>query len=99
MTTYAEEQAARIRTEREAPFTPTHTYEPIGWDLFDPRGIVGRPLEPGTQVELLKEATHSLHVGMPAEARRMFNVVRDEAGNRQHVNRKSLTTRRRLTRA
>ena len=50
-------------------------------------------------MELLKEATHSLHVGMPAEARRMFNVVRDEAGNRQHVNRKSLTTRRRLTRA
>ena len=90
LTTYAEEQAARIRAERDAPFNPTHTYDPIGWDRFDPRGIEGFQIAAGVQVQLLPEHTRALQVGMPAEAKRMFNVVRDAAGNRQNVNKKSL---------
>jgi hypothetical protein len=90
MSTYAQEQADRIRIEREAPFNPTHIYDPIGWDRFDPRGVQGEPVHEGP-VELLREATRALHQGMPADAKQMFNVVRDPQGNRQHVNRKSLT--------
>lgn len=89
-TTYAEEQATRLRAERASDFTPTHTYNPIGWDRFDPRGVVGRPIQAGDPVQFMPEATKSLQVGMPWEAKQMFNVVRDQVGNRQHVNKKSL---------
>lgn len=90
LTTHAEEQAARIRAEAAADFRPTHRYDPIGWDRFDPRGVVGRPIQANDPVQLMPEATKSLHAGMPADAKRMFNVVRDQVGNVQHVDRKSL---------
>lgn len=90
LTTYAEEQAARIQAEDGAPFVPTHTYDPIGWDRFDPRGIEGYAIQAGVPVQLMAERTKGLHQGMPAEAKRMFNTVRDAQGNRQNVNRKSL---------
>ena len=90
LTTHAEEQAARLRAERDAPFRPTHNYDPIGWDRFDPAGVVGYEITPGVDVQLMPEATKALQVHMPPAAKQMFNVVRDAAGNRQHVNKKSL---------
>jgi len=87
--TAAEETSARLGVERSAPFSPTHTYEPIGWDQYDPRGTRS-PIEPGEPVELLREHTRQLHQGMPPSAKRMFNVVRDGHGNVQHVSRDSL---------
>jgi hypothetical protein len=89
-TTHAEEQAAKLRMEKNRPFNATHVYSPTGWDQLDPRGVVGEPIEPGSPVELMKEHTRGLHSGMPPPAKRMFNVVRDEQGNRQHVNKNSL---------
>ena len=50
----------------------------------------GSPISSGAKVELLKEHTKGLQQGMPADAKQMFNVVRDADGNFQHVNKKSL---------
>lgn len=99
LTTHAQEQSIRIEQEEEDAFSETHVYNPIGWDYLDPRGMrnilfpaqAGKPITPGVQVQLMPEATRRLQVGMPPEAKRMFNVVRDAAGNVQHVNKKSLT--------
>jgi hypothetical protein len=89
-TTHAEEKAARLKMERNRSFKATHIYEPIGWDQFDPRGVQGSPIASGSAVQHLPEATKGLHTGMPPEAKRMFNVVRDEHGNIQHVHSSSL---------
>lgn len=87
---YAQEQAERLRAEREAPFKATHTYEPIGWDAFDPRGVQGDPIAAGSPVQLMEHGNKGLQQGMPGAAKQMFNQVRDEHGNVQHVNLKSL---------
>jgi hypothetical protein len=90
LTTHAEEQAARLQSEKEAPFKATHTYNPTGWDAFDSRGVQGEPIAPGSKIQLMKEHNKGLHQGMPGEAKKMFNVVRDEAGNMQHISRSSM---------
>jgi len=88
--TAADEQAARLRAERESPFRHTHQYAPNGWDQFDPKGVSGTPITPGEPVQLLGEHTRVLHRGMPAFAKKMFHVVRDANGNVQHVSKNSL---------
>jgi len=88
--THAEEQADRLNGEKAAGWHPTHTYSPIGWDQFDPRGVQGRQIRPGAPVQLLREHTKVLHQGMPGSAKSMFHVVRDADGNVQHVHRDSL---------
>lgn len=95
--TAAEETAQRISEERSSPFRRTHVYEPTGWDRFDPRGVQGEPIEPGTDVQLMREHTRQLHQGMPGRAKQMFNVVRDAQGNMQHVSKASLGARTRLS--
>lgn len=86
--TYAEEQSERLAAERDSAFRATHVYSPTGWDRFDPRG--GDGLTPGEPVQLLKEHTKVLHQGMPPQAKKMFNVVRNADNQTQHVSRDSL---------
>lgn len=97
MSSYAKEQAERLRQERESPFKKTHTFNPIGWDRFDPRGVQGSPIAEGSAVQLMKEHNKGLQQGMPSAAKKMFNVVRDEQGNMQHVHRNSIVSRRQLS--
>jgi hypothetical protein len=85
MSSYAEEQAARLQAEGDKPFRATHRYNPNMHDEYDPRGVQGEPIRPMSDVELLREHNKGLHQGMPGAAKKMFNVVRDAQGNRQHV--------------
>lgn len=62
-------------------FVPTHSYNPIGWDQFDSRPHPGsNPIAPGTPVQLhgkMDPTGHLVH-------------VRDEDGNHQTIDKKSL---------
>ena len=91
MATASEENAISLYHERNAPFKASHTYQPTGWDSSDPRGIVGEAINPGSSVQLLKLHTKNLHRGMPPKAKTMFNVIRDEQGNRQNVSKNSIS--------
>jgi len=62
-------------------FTPTHTYNPVGWDQFDAKPHPGsNAIAPGTPVQLhgrMDPTGHLVH-------------VRDEDGNHQTIDKKSL---------
>jgi hypothetical protein len=64
-------------------FMPTHTYNPIGWDALDARPHPGStPIAPGTPVQLhgkMDPSGHLVH-------------VRDEDGNHQTIDKRSLGT-------
>jgi hypothetical protein len=71
----------------KGPFIPTHTYNPIGWDMFDPRphspdkSVV---IESGAPVQLIRRMSPPTH-GMPT-----LLHVRDEGGIHQTVDSRSL---------
>lgn len=70
------------RTAADSGFSPTHTYEPIGWDRFDPKVRPGhKPIKPGAPVE---------HMGPVGDPAGVFVYARDEDGNEQSVDRHSL---------
>lgn len=67
-------------------FTPTHTYNPIGWDAFDSRPHPGSsPITPGSPVQL--------HGKMDPSGNLVH--VRDENENHQTIDKRSLGTLRR----
>lgn len=73
------------RGDNYGDFTPTHTYNPIGWDQFDSKPHPGsNPIAPGSPVQL--------HGKMSPDG---FLVhVRDEDGNHQTVDQRSITKHR-----
>ena len=59
-----------------------YTYQPILWDVIDPKVIEGYPIKPGTTVEITKKKIDPMGY---------FVFIRDSFGNRQSVSKKSLT--------
>jgi hypothetical protein len=84
MATYREEQAARLSGELEKPFKATHAYQPGVLDLTSPTVVAGSAIERGAPVQVLREHTRAVGAGVKGWGRH-FKVVRDVAGNRQHV--------------
>ena len=90
MATYAQEKAAKLKTELDRPFKATHNYQPGLMDRASPTVVHGQAIEPGVPVQVLREHTRGLRVGKSVSP---FKVVRDEHGNRQHVWKQALVNR------